>query len=242
MTENIRQAAAGSFTVGAASIKSDNTNEDNVPAISDSPVILEDYELTYAMAIDSEGTQIDLLKQEHGSEHLHLYKHVEFVTTERTATYGLPFTKTVKQGGSVAPGQETFSLEIFDIGNGNANEYKDVTYTASVKTNGAGDYEGVLTITGPASQVRQMVSEGFFVREVKGSAANWTYSDAVWRVDRVSVRTKPPCKCIRRGWNSRTTVTSMSGMKTTLRRRWPSRTSIPLMTPLLPRAFPSPRR
>ncbi len=173
----------GTFTVGAASIKSDNTNEDNVPAISDSPVILEDYELTYAMAIDSEGTQIDLLKQEHGSEHLHLYKHVEFVTTERTATYGLPFTKTVKQGGSVAPGQETFSLEIFDIGNGNANEYKDVTYTASVKTNGAGDYEGVLTITGPASQVRQMVSEGFFVREVKGSAANWTYSDAVWRVE-----------------------------------------------------------
>ena len=172
----------GTFTVGAASIKSDNTNEDNVPAISDSPVILEDYELTYAMAIDSEGTQIDLLKQEHGSEHLHLYKHVEFVTTERTATRELPFTKTVKQGGSVAPGQETFSLEIFDIGNGNANEYKDVTYTASVKTNGAGDYEGVLTITGPASQVQQFICEGFFVREVKGSAANWTYSDAVWHV------------------------------------------------------------
>ncbi len=88
----------------------------------------------------------------------------------------------MKQGGGVAPGQETFSLEIFDIGNGNANEYKDVTYTASVKTNGAGDYEGVLTITGPASQVQQIVCEGFFVREVKGSAANWTYSDAVWRV------------------------------------------------------------
>ena len=105
-----------------------------------------------------------------------------FTFDDPIVTIELPFTKTVKQGGTAAPGVRTFSLEIFDIGNSNKNEYRDVSYTASVKTNGAGDYSGKLVITGPKSQVQQFISEGFFVREVKGSAANWTYSDAVWMI------------------------------------------------------------
>ena len=95
----------------------------------------------------------------------------------------IPFTKTVKLGGNTGPGKTEFKLEIFDIGNGSADGYKDVTYTAAVATNGAGSYNGELVISGPAEQIRQFVSEGFFVREVNDNRSGWTYSNAVWHVD-----------------------------------------------------------
>lgn len=97
-------------------------------------------------------------------------------------TVKIPFTKKVTLGGDIAPTGETFKLNIFDIGNGNADEYADVTYTAEVKVTGEGEFEGQIIITGPESQVEQYICEGFFVREVKGTAENWTYSDAVWCV------------------------------------------------------------
>lgn len=97
--------------------------------------------------------------------------------------YKIPFTKTVKLGGNTHPGTTDFKLEIFNIGNSNADGYKDVTYTAAVTTNGAGSYDGELVISGPAEQIRQFVSEGFFVREVNDNLSGWTYSDAVWYVD-----------------------------------------------------------
>lgn len=101
---------------------------------------------------------------------------------ENLATVKIPFTKTVKLGGNTGPGKTDFKLEIFDIGNGSADGYKDVTYTAAVTTNGAGSYNGELVISGPAAQIRDFVSEGFFVREVKNNYSGWTYSDAVWNV------------------------------------------------------------
>lgn len=97
-------------------------------------------------------------------------------------TMEVPFTVTVKQGGNVAPGKQTFELEPVGMGNSNANEYADVKVTAFVETNGVGDYEGTLAITGPADQVEQFTCEGFFVREKNTKAANWTYSDALWLV------------------------------------------------------------
>ena len=57
-----------------------------------------------------------------------------------------------------------------------------MTYTAAVTTNGAGSYNGELVISGPAQQVHEFVSEGFFVREVNDNRSGWTYSDAVWYV------------------------------------------------------------
>ena len=117
---------------------------------------------------------------------------VSFRTAEFTNTYKkqapapktveIPFTVTVKQGGNVAPGKQTFELEAFGVGNSNANEYADVKVTASVETNGVKDYDGKLTITGPEDQVEQFTSEGFYVREKNTKAANWEYSDAVWYV------------------------------------------------------------
>ena len=106
-----------------------------------------------------------------------------YTKTPVTKTMEIPFTVTVKQGGNVAPGKQTFELEIFEIGNRNANEYSDVTYTASVETNGVKDYEGKLVITGPEDQLEQFTCEGFYVREKNTKAANWEYSDAVWYVN-----------------------------------------------------------
>ena len=96
--------------------------------------------------------------------------------------YELLFTKTVKQGGSAAPGRETFELEIFDVGNRSMEEHAKDFYTAAVTTNGAGDYDGKLVISGPANQVHELVCEGFYVREKNTGTANWTYDDAVWYI------------------------------------------------------------
>ena len=105
-----------------------------------------------------------------------------FTNIYNGTSYELPFTKTVKLGGNTAPGKQTFELEIFEIGNRNANEYSDVTYTASVETNGVKNYESKLLITGPEDQLEQFTCEGFYVREKNTKAANWEYSDAVWYV------------------------------------------------------------
>lgn len=112
------------------------------------------------------------------------YTKAEFTNTYTYSEtrYELPFTKTVKLGGSAAPGQENFELEIFDVGVGSMEEHAKELYTATVTTNGADDYDGRLVISGPADQVEALVCEGFYVREKNAGAANWTYDDAVWHI------------------------------------------------------------
>ena len=92
------------------------------------------------------------------------YDKAEFTNTYNGTRYELPFTKTVKLGGNTAPGRETFELEIFNVGNRNLTNYGNL-YTAAVTTNGAGDYDGRLVISGPADSVEALVCEGFYVRE-----------------------------------------------------------------------------
>ena len=106
----------------------------------------------------------------------------KFINTYTGTTVEIPFTKTVKLGGNTAPGKTDFTLEIFGIGNGAKDKYKDVTYTAAVTTPGAGSYNGELVISGPADQIREFVCEGFYVREVNNKLSGWTYSNAVWNV------------------------------------------------------------
>lgn len=113
--------------------------------------------------------------------------NLEKATFTNTYTYSetryeLPFTKTVKLGGSAAPGQENFELEIFDVGVNNMEEHAKEFYTATVTTNGAGDYDGRLVISGPSDSVEALVCEGFYVREKNAGSANWTYDDAVWHI------------------------------------------------------------
>ena len=175
----------GNFTVYAVEIDAKNTNVENIPAIFDSPTIGNDFNLTYAVAVDSEGTTIDLIKHdgaEQAKGYLHLYKNIHFVTGEKSITYSFPFTKTVKKGSDVAPGAQEFELEIFNVGVGQIEDYTDVTVTAAVATNGEGEYEGLLTIQGPKNQVRDITCEGFCVREKNTGVTNWTYSDAVYQI------------------------------------------------------------
>ena len=104
------------------------------------------------------------------------------IYTENLATVEVPFTKTVKLGGNRAPGKTDFTIAVCDVNAHDLSYYPDVTYTATVTTTGAGNYDGKLIISGPAEQIREFVCEGFFVREVKGSLSGWKYSDAVWHV------------------------------------------------------------
>lgn len=176
---------AGDFTVYAAEVDAKSTNTGNIPALSDSPVINDDFDLTQAVAVDSEGTTIDLIEHdgvEQAKGFLRLYKNIHFITSEKSVTYSFPFTKVVKKGGDIAPGKQEFELEIFNVGVGRIEDYTDVTVTASVATNGVGEYEGLLTIKGPKSQVRDITCEGFCVREKNTGVANWTYSDAVYQI------------------------------------------------------------
>lgn len=175
----------GNFTVYAAEIDAKNTNVENIPAIFDNPTIGNDFELTCAVAVDGEGATIDLIEHdgaEQAKSFLHLYKNIHFITGEKSATYSFPFTKIVKKGGDIAPKPQEFELEIFNVGVGQIEDYADVTVTATVATNGAGEYEGLLTIKGPKSQVRDITREGFCVREKNTGVTNWTYSDAVYQI------------------------------------------------------------
>lgn len=175
----------GDFTVYAAEVDAKNTNVENIPALSDNPAIYGDFDLTHAVAVDSEGTTIDLIEHdgvEQAKGFLRLYKNIHFITGEKSVTYSFPFTKVVKKGGDIAPGKQEFELEIFNVGVGQIEDYTDVTVTASVATNGAGEYEGLLTIKGSKSQVRDITCEGFCVREKNTGVANWTYSDAVYQI------------------------------------------------------------
>ena len=175
----------GAFTVYAAEIDAKNTNDKNIPALFDNLAIGNDYDLTYAVAVDGEDTTVDLIEHD-GAEQakgfLCLYKNIHFVTGEKSATYSFPFTKVVKKGGDIAPKSQEFELEIFNVGVGQIEDYADVTVTATVATNGAGEYEGLLTIQGPKSQVHDITCEGFCVREKNTGVTNWTYSDAVYQI------------------------------------------------------------
>ena len=107
--------------------------------------------------------------------------------TENLTTVEIPFTKTVKLNGNTAPGKTDFTIAVCDVNAHDLSDYPDVKYTATVTTTGAGSYGGTLIISGPATQVGEFISEGFYVREVKNNLSGWTYSDAVWCVKPVQL-------------------------------------------------------
>lgn len=138
----------------------------------------EDYALTFWYNIEDHS--MDLRLHQPGNDVY--YTKAEFTNTYNGTRYELPFTKTVKLGGSADPGQENFELEIFNVGVRSMEEHAKELYTAAVTTNGAGDYDGKLVISGPADLVEALVCEGFYVREKNAGTANWTYDDAVWHI------------------------------------------------------------
>ena len=102
-----------------------------------------------------------------------------YAVYDRIITLTVPFTTTVKLGGDAAPGETTFDLALIGSSAGDMDT-SDVTVSGSVTTNGAGDYDGELTITGPSQQLWHMLSEGAFVQQVDGGEDGWTYDDTVW--------------------------------------------------------------
>ena len=94
-------------------------------------------------------------------------------------TLTVPFTTTVKLGGNTAPAETTFDLAIVGA-NVSEENYADVSVSGSVTTNGAGDYEGTLTLTGPEGQLREMLCEGAFVQQVNAGEEGCTVDDTVY--------------------------------------------------------------
>lgn len=95
-------------------------------------------------------------------------------------TLTAPFTTTVKLGDSGVPGETVFTLEVVVMGEVDADTYENVSVSASVTTNGKGDYDSAMTFTGPSGQLKSMLRQGMFVQQVDDGKENWTYDDAVW--------------------------------------------------------------
>ena len=151
----------GSFTVEEAEIDAKNTNENNIPAIFDEsvPVIADGYHLNYAKAVDSEGTEIDLLSS--GTQYFALYKNVHFITK---AVYPVSFVVTPDGLTNVVVkvnGQEVTGSVSLEAG----------TYPVEVTADNCKAYTGNITITADAATHTQTIAMTYL-------PANYTKVDA----------------------------------------------------------------
>ena len=138
----------GTFTVEEAEIDAKNTNENNIPAICDEcvPVIADGYHLNYAKAVDSEGTEIDLLSS--GTQYFALYKNVHFITK---AVYPVSFVVTPEGLTNVVikvNGQEVTGSVSLEAG----------TYPVEVTADNCKAYTGNITITADAATHTQTIA------------------------------------------------------------------------------------
>ena len=138
----------GTFTVEEAEIDAKNTNENNIPAIFDEcvPVIADGYHLNYAKAVDSEGTEIDLLSS--GTQYFALYKNVHFITK---AVYPVSFVVTPDGLTNVVVkvnGQEVTGSVSLEAG----------TYPVEVTADNCKAYTGNITVTADAATHTQTVA------------------------------------------------------------------------------------
>ena len=106
---------------------------------------------------------------------------------EEKITLTVPFTTTVEVSGNASPGETTFNLEVVDF-QGNElqpNDY-NVKITASVETDGAGDYNGNLTFKGTASAILKMFDKErdecgcIYVKQAGVNDSNWDVDEAAW--------------------------------------------------------------
>ena len=137
----------GTFTVEEAEIDAKNTNENNIPAIFDEcvPVIADGYKLTYAKAVDSEETEIDLLSS--GTQYFALYKNVHFITK---AVYPVTFVVTPEELTNVVikvDGQEINGSVSLTAG----------THSVEVTADNCEVYSGNITITADTATHTQTI-------------------------------------------------------------------------------------
>ena len=138
----------GTFTVDEAEVDAKNTNVNNIPAIFDEcvPAIADGYHLNYAKAVDSEGTEIDLLSS--GTQYFALYKNVHFITK---AVYPVSFVVTPDGLTNVVVkvnGQEVTGSVSLEAG----------TYPVEVTADNCKAYTGNITITADAATHTQTIA------------------------------------------------------------------------------------
>ena len=138
----------GTFTVEEAEIDAKNTNENNIPAIFDEcvPAIADGYHLNYAKAVDSEGTEIDLLSS--GTQYFALYKNVHFITK---AVYPVSFVVTPDGLTNIVVkvnGQEVTGSVSLEAG----------TYPIEVTADNCEAYSGNITVIADAATHTQTIS------------------------------------------------------------------------------------
>ena len=138
----------GTFTVEEAEIDAKNTSADNIPAIFDEsvPVIADGYKLTYAKAVDSEETEIDLLSS--GTQYFALYKNVHFITK---AVYPVSFVVTPEGLTNVVikvNGQEINGSVSLTAG----------THSVEVTADNCEGYSGNITITADMATHTQTIA------------------------------------------------------------------------------------
>lgn len=92
----------------------------------------------------------------------------------------VPFSTTVKLGGNKEPGKTTFTLEEAFVKP--SGDISGLTYEASVVTDGAGTYNGTMTIRGTRAELWAYLAEGAYFRMVDDGKENWTYDSSVWAV------------------------------------------------------------
>ena len=141
----------GTFTVEEAEVDAKNTNENNTPAISDKcvPVIADGYHLNYAKAVDSEGTEIDLLSS--GTQDFAKYKNVHFITK---AVYPVSFVVTPDGLTNVVVkvnGQEVTGSVSLEAG----------TYPVEVTADNCKAYTGNITITSDTATHTQTIAMAY---------------------------------------------------------------------------------
>ena len=97
----------------------------------------------------------------------------------------VPFTTTVEVSGNASPGETTFNLEVVDS-QGNELQHDDVEITASVKTDGAGNYDGELSFIGTDHEILNLFAEAcdeegyIYVKQADINDSNWDVDKAVW--------------------------------------------------------------
>jgi uncharacterized repeat protein (TIGR02543 family) len=97
---------------------------------------------------------------------------------DQSISISVPISKEVKQSGSRAPGEQTFTFELSGLEG-------EVNYQLSgntIKTKGTGTFEGTLTITVPNESEFQKLSNGFKITEKNDGKSNWKYDATEWYV------------------------------------------------------------
>lgn len=110
------------------------------------------------------------------------YTKTESDPETETVTISIPISKEVRQGGNTAPGKQTFTFVLSDFGVDDLAPQVKVENN-TIKTNGAGHYETVMTVTVTIDKKNfGNLLEGFKVTERNDGAPYWAYDATEWYV------------------------------------------------------------